>query len=57
MSRVSTNGNYQSALLNLMQAQTRVLDLPATHLDARHPKYLALRPIPGAAVAPPSGDT
>jgi cell division protein FtsQ len=43
--------------LNLMQAQTRVLDLPATHIDARHPKYIALRPIPGAAVAPPSGDT
>jgi hypothetical protein len=38
-------------------AQTRVLDLPATHIDARHPKYIALRPIPGAAVAPPSGDT
>ncbi len=43
--------------LNLMQAQTRVLDLPATHIDARHPKYIALRPIPGAAVATPSGDT
>ena len=43
--------------LNLMQAQTRVLDLPATHIDARHPKYIALRPIPGAAVVPPTGDT
>jgi cell division protein FtsQ len=46
----------QLEALNLMQAQTRVLDLPATHIDARHPKYIALRPIPGAAVAP-SGDT
>ena len=42
--------------LNLMQAQSRVLDLPATHIDARHPKYIALRPIPGAAVSS-SGDT
>lgn len=41
--------------LNLMQAQSRVLDLPATHIDARHPKYIALRPIPGAASS--SGDT
>jgi hypothetical protein len=43
--------------LNLMQARTRVLDLPATHIDARHPKYIALRPIPGAAAVPLSGDT
>ncbi len=34
--------------LNLMQAQNRVLDLPATRIDARHPKYIALQPMPGA---------
>lgn len=45
----------QLEALNLMQAQTRVLDLPATHIDARHPKYIALRPLPGAA--PPPGAT
>ena len=33
--------------LNLMQAQNRVLDLPATRIDARHPKYIALQPMPG----------
>ena len=38
--------------LNLMQAQNRVLDLPATHIDARHPKYIALRPLPGATPTP-----
>lgn len=43
--------------LNLMQAQTRVLDLPATHIDARHPKYIALRPLPGAPAPASSGDT
>ena len=37
----------QLEALNLMQAQNRVLDLPATHIDARHPKYIALRPMPG----------
>lgn len=47
----------QLEALNLMQAQSRVLDLPATHIDARHPKYIALRPIPGAAAVPPTGDT
>lgn len=41
----------QLEALNLMQAQNRVLDLPATHIDARHPKYIALRPLPGAAPA------
>ncbi len=45
----------QLEALNLMQAQNRVLDLPATHIDARHPKYIALRPLPGAAASPPSG--
>ncbi len=45
----------QLEALNLMQAQNRVLDLPATHIDARHPKYIALRPLPGAA--PPPGAT
>lgn len=42
----------QLEALNLMQAQNRVLDLPATHIDARHPKYIALRPLPGAAPSP-----
>ena len=45
----------QLEALNLMQAQNRVLDLPATHIDARHPKYIALRPLPGATPSP--GDT
>lgn len=40
--------------LNLMQAQNRVLDLPATHIDARHPKYIALQPMPGVPEAPAS---
>lgn len=43
----------QLEALNLMQAQTRVLDLPATHIDARHPKYIALRPLPGAPPVTP----
>lgn len=42
----------QLEALNLMQAQNRVLDLPATHIDARHPKYIALRPLPGATPSP-----
>lgn len=33
--------------LNMMQAQNRVLDLPATRIDARHPKFIALQPMPG----------
>lgn len=37
----------QLEALNLMQAQNRVLDLPATRIDARHPKYIALQPMPG----------
>lgn len=45
----------QLEALNLMQAQNRILDLPATHIDARHPKYIALRPLPGAIRSP--GDT
>jgi cell division protein FtsQ len=51
----------QLEALNLMQAQNRVLDLPATRIDARHPKYIALQPMPGKpqaaapAVAPPGG--
>lgn len=45
----------QLEALNLMQAQTRVLDLPATHIDARHPKYIALRPLPGIVTTPSSG--
>jgi cell division protein FtsQ len=34
--------------LNLMQARSRVLDLPVTRIDARHPERFALRPTPGA---------
>mgnify|MGYP000875055795 FL=1 len=34
--------------LNLMQAQNRVLDLQATRIAARDPKYIALQPMPGA---------
>jgi len=45
----------QLEALNLMQAQNRVLDLPATHIDARHPKYIALRPLPGVQTAPLPG--
>lgn len=37
----------QLEALNLMQAQNRVLDLPATRIDARHEKYIALQPMPG----------
>jgi cell division protein FtsQ len=33
--------------LNLMQAQNRVLDLPVTRIDARHPERFALQPVPG----------
>jgi cell division protein FtsQ len=33
--------------LNLMQAQSRVLDLPVTRIDARHPERFALQPVPG----------
>lgn len=32
--------------LNLMQAQNRVLDLPVTRIDARHPERFALQPVP-----------
>lgn len=45
----------QLEALNLMQAKNRVLDLPATHIDARHEKYIALRPIPGAQPTTPDG--
>jgi cell division protein FtsQ len=34
--------------LNLMQARSRVLDLPVTRIDARHPERFALQPTPGA---------
>ncbi|MDP3735891.1 MAG: cell division protein FtsQ/DivIB [Hyphomonadaceae bacterium] len=40
--------------LNLMQANTAVLDLPVTRIDARHPERFALRPTPGAP-PPPGG--
>jgi len=38
----------QLEALNLMQAQTRILDLPAGRIDARHPKHLAVQALPGA---------
>jgi len=41
--------------LNMMQARTRVLDLPVTRIDARHPERFALRPTPGAPTVPPAG--
>ncbi len=41
--------------LNLMQAQTRALDLPVTHIDARHSKHFAMRPMPGAPEDPTAG--
>ena len=40
--------------LNLMQANTSVLDLPVTRIDARHPERFALRPTPGGP-PPPGG--
>lgn len=39
----------QLEALNLMQAQTRVLDLPAGRIDARHPKHLAVQTLPSSA--------
>ena len=47
----------QLEALNLMQAQNRVLDLPATHIDARHPKYIALRPCLAPRRRPETPDT
>jgi cell division protein FtsQ len=43
------DGKLEEALgaLNLMQARSRVLDLPVTRIDARHPERFALRPAPG----------
>jgi cell division protein FtsQ len=41
--------------LNMMQAQNRVLDLPVTRIDARHPERFALRPTAGAPPANPGG--
>ncbi len=37
--------------LNLMQARSRVLDLPVNRIDARHPDSFALQPTPGAPSA------
>jgi cell division protein FtsQ len=42
--------------LNLMQARSRVLDLPVTRIDARHPERFALRPTPGGPPGAP-GET
>ena len=44
----------QLEALNLMQAQNRVLDLPATRIDARHSKYIALQPMPGGPQPAPA---
>jgi cell division protein FtsQ len=41
--------------LNLMQARSRVLDLPVTRIDARHPERFALRPTPGGPKATSTG--
>jgi cell division protein FtsQ len=41
--------------LNLLQARNRLLDLPVTHIDARHPERFALRPMPGAPSDPLTG--
>lgn len=41
--------------LNLLQARNRLLDLPVTHIDARHPERFALRPTPGAPSDPLTG--
>lgn len=35
------------ASLNLLEARNRVLQLPLTRIDARHPERFALRPAPG----------
>ncbi|MBU6319587.1 MAG: cell division protein FtsQ/DivIB [Alphaproteobacteria bacterium] len=34
--------------LNFLQAQNRILELPVSRIDARHPDRFALRPLPGA---------
>jgi cell division protein FtsQ len=39
--------------LNFLQAQNRILELPVSRIDARHPDRFALRPLPGA---PPSSE-
>jgi cell division protein FtsQ len=36
--------------LNFLQAQNRILELPLTRVDARHPERFSLRPTPGAPV-------
>jgi cell division protein FtsQ len=41
--------------LNLMQARSRVLDLPVTRIDARHPERFALRPMAGVPDDPSHG--
>ncbi len=35
------------ASLNLLEARNRVLQLPLSRIDARHPERFALRPVPG----------
>ena len=47
----------QAAMEELLPSWTDMTGTEATHIDARHPKYIALRPIPGAAVVAPTGDT
>lgn len=43
------------AALNLLNAQHRVLDLPVSRVDARHPERFALRPAPGLPAASLTG--
>ncbi|MEZ5938900.1 MAG: cell division protein FtsQ/DivIB [Hyphomonadaceae bacterium] len=44
------DGRMEEALtaLNLLEARNRLLQLPVTRIDARHPDRFALRPAPGA---------
>ncbi|MDZ4762428.1 MAG: cell division protein FtsQ/DivIB [Alphaproteobacteria bacterium] len=44
------DGRLDEALgaLNFLQAQNRLLELPLTRIDARHPERFALQPTPGA---------
>jgi cell division protein FtsQ len=39
------------ARVNLLAARNRLLDLPASRIDARHPERLDVRPLPGTTLA------
>jgi len=43
------------ASVNLLNVQSRVLELAVTHIDARDPTHLALRPTPGGPSVIPNG--